>query len=365
MNSVNKTEAHNDQNRVSELSSSKAWWLLASAIAVAIVLGLGTLDLIRLLALPLAVFIFGLTLAAALEPAVAWLENWMPRLVAMLVVYLTLLLVFGGLLWLVVPSLVNQVVGLSDSLPALIDRVTQFINRWRGSLPGDSLTNTLLSQLSSLGSTLLQLPIVITSALSGVVLILFLSFYMLLEASDAIGFFLSLFSEERRPHVREVISAMGQSMGGYVRGSVITGLITGTGTFLGLQLLGINFALTLGVMTGLLELIPVAGPIIAAVIIVALTIIESPLKALYALLFMIVLQQVENHILVPNIMRNQTDVSPLLAILALFSGAAIGGLLGGLIAIPVAAALRVLVQQVIAPAIRRKTHAEPVEEGSG
>ena len=151
-------------------------------------------------------------------------------------------------------------------------------------------------------------------------------------------------------------------MGGYIRGVVINGMIVGFLTFVGLFIFGIDFAVVFGVMAGMLELLPVAGPILSGVIIVGLTLLQSPGKALAALIFIFVLQELENHILVPNIMRTQTDISSLLAVLALFAGDAIGGLLGALIAIPIAAALHVLVKQVLAPAIRKQTQAE-MQEG--
>jgi predicted PurR-regulated permease PerM len=189
-------------------------------------------------------------------------------------------------------------------------------------------------------------------------LILFVSFYILQESSRMQGFLLSLFPEERRPRVNTVIGEIAQAMGGYFRGVVINGVIVGFLTFVGLLLLGIDFALAFGALAGILELIPIAGPIVATIIIVGLTLFQSPGLALAALVFMVILQQIENNVLVPHIMRSQTDVSPLLSILAIFAGGAMGGLLGALIAIPIAAALRVLVRQVLAPAIRRQTGAE-------
>lgn len=360
---MERTETENGKNGLTGLSYSMVWWLLASALAVAIIVGLGTIQIFPLIAVPLAVFVFGLTLAAALQPMVSWLERWMPRLVAMLLVYLLILALLAGLTWIVVPSLVDQIQDFASRIPDLTDRAMEFAERLRGNLPGDSFINTVASQLSGLGGILLRLPLTITSIITGMLLVMFISFYMLLEAGDIQKFFLSLFPRERRSHVSEVASAILQSMGGYVRGVVINGVIVGVLTYVGLELLGINFALTFGVLSGVLELVPVIGPIVAGAIIVGFTLLQSPGQALIALIFVIVMQQIENNVLVPNIMRNQTDVSPLLSILALSVGAAIGGLMGALIAIPVAGALRVLVRQVIVPAIRSRADIEQTEDG--
>lgn len=361
---MNGPESRNNGPSVANLSYTNVWWLLMTAMAVALIVGLGALQAIRLLALPLAILIFSLTLAAALHPLVSWLEQRMPRLLAIILVYLLMIVLLAGLIWAIVPALVAQVQGLGSLIPDLAERARELIDRWDGSVSGDPFTNTLISQLSSLGPALLRLPLTITSILSGIFLVLFLSFYILLEVSRIQGFILSLFPEERRAHVDAVLIAMAQAMGGYFRGVVLNGIIVGFLTFLGLLIIGVDFALVFGVMAGLFELVPVVGPIVAAVIVVGLTLLQSPGQALAALIFMIILQQVENNILVPHIMRSQTNVSPLLSILAIFAGGAIGGLLGALIAIPIAAALRVLVLRVIAPAIRRQTGAEPAQGSS-
>jgi predicted PurR-regulated permease PerM len=343
------------------ISRTRAWWLIASAVTVALILGLGFLDIIRLLALPLAVFIFGVTLAAALDPFVARLGQRMPRVAATLLVYLILAIFIGILIWFIVPSLVTQMQDLVSILPGLFDQARQFVNALRGNFAGDTFANALLTQFGRLGPSLLSLPLGITSALAMVVLILFISFYLLLEAPSIWRSVLSLAPEERRAQINQTGNDMSQAMGGYIRGTVINGLIVGFLTFLGLELMGVSFALTFGVMAGMLELIPVIGPIVSGIIIVSLTLLQSPSKALWVLIFWIVLEQTENHILVPNIMRSQTNISPLMSILALFAGGAVGGFLGALVAIPIAAALRILFRQMIAPAIRRRTGAKPVK----
>lgn len=360
---MNKPSTNRTETGLGELPRSSAWWLFATSIAVALILGLGTLAAVHMLAIPLAVLILSLTLAAALEPVVAWLGDRIPRLLAIIVVYLLVVILLGGLIWVVIPSLVEQVVDLANRMPELIERARDLLNRWNRRLPGDTFTDALMSQVSGISSSLIRLPLAISSAIFGFFLILFLSFYILLGVSRMEGFLLSLFPDERREHVRDVVASMGQAMGGYVRGSVINGVIVGFLVFFGLLILDIDFAIAFGVLAGILELVPTMGPIIATIVIAGLTVLQSPGQALSVLIFLVVLQQVENHILVPNIMRNQTSISPLTTILALFAGGAVGGLMGALVAIPIAAALRVFIQKVLAPAIRRRTGAKEPSEG--
>lgn len=347
------------KTQLAELSVVHTWWLLASAIAVAITLGLGGLTVVRALGSPISVLVLGFTVAAALEPVVAQLERRLPRLLATVVVYAVLAIILAGIVWAVIPPLWGQLQGFGTGFPDITARARQLLPPSLGSLFGDSLTNAVKSQLGGgTQSASRSLPVAITTGLLDIIVMVFISIYTLLGKSGMRNFVLSLLPEDKRPRVREVMGSMANAMGGYVRGAAVNGVIMGVLTSLGLLLLGIRFALVLGALTGLLELVPVIGPILAGAIIVALALLQDPGKALEALVFMIALQQLEGHILVPNIMRAQTDISPVLSIVALLAGAQIGGLLGVAVALPIAAALTVLVREVIAPAIRKQTGAE-------
>jgi predicted PurR-regulated permease PerM len=153
-------------------------------------------------------------------------------------------------------------------------------------------------------------------------------------------------------------------MGGYVRGVAITGLIIGTVSYVGLLLIGVNFPLALAIIAGLSEFLPFIGPFIAGAVMVAVALLQSPTKALIAVLFAVALQQLEGNLIAPNVMHPQTCISPLTAIVALFAGASVGGILGALIAVPLAAAARVLIVELLLPAVRRQTGADPEDEGT-
>ncbi len=355
---MSTTSTQKSKTRLTELFTPRIWWLLATSIAAAIVLGSGALTLLHLVGSPICVLILGFTVAAALEPLVARLERRLPRLLATIIVYVIIAMFLAGVLWAVVPPLWGQIQGLGTGVPDITSRARQLLPPSIGNLFGDSFTNALKSQLAGgAKSAPLAVPMAITTGIVDLIVMVFISIYTLLGKSGMRGFFLSLFPDDKRPEIRRVLGAMADAMGGYIRGSVVNGVIMGVLTSLGLLILGVDFAIVLGAMTGLLELLPVIGPILAGAIIVALAVLQSPTKALAALIFMIALQQLEGHILVPNIMRSQTDISPVLSIVALLAGAEIGGLLGAAVSLPIAAALTVLVREVIAPAIRQQTGA--------
>jgi predicted PurR-regulated permease PerM len=193
-------------------------------------------------------------------------------------------------------------------------------------------------------------------------LVIVVSVYWLILSPRINNFVRSLFPPAQGQRIEALLSEMAGAMGGYLRGSAITSFIVGAITYVGLLILGIDYPLVLAVLAGLLEFIPMLGPIVAAVAITGVALTQSLTSALLVLVFMIGVQQLESQVLTPNIMRTQTHLSPLLTVVALFVGAAVGGFLGVLVSIPLTAALRVLAVRALAPAIRRRTGAPPPEQ---
>lgn len=338
------------------------WWLLAvSALAVGLILGLGTLTALDLLARPLLLLILGVAGAATLAPVVDWLDARLPRAAAVVLVFLALALFLAGVGALIFPALVDQARQVSDSAPALLERVQQFTGPLTGLAGGDgaSLLSMLANALGNFGSSIISLPLQVSSYIFDIILVIFIAVYLLLEAPGMRRFLSSLLPEGRAGRFNRVLDDMIRAMGGYLRGSAVNGLIVGLLTYIGLQIIGVDYPLVLAVLSGLFELVPTIGPILSAVPIVLIALGSSPTTALIALVFVVVLQQVENNLLVPHIMKRATDVSPLASILALFAGFSVAGILGALAAIPIVAALRVLVRQVVAPRVRRWTGAPP------
>lgn len=338
-----------------------SWWWLVTAGAGALVVGLGLMGAIQLLARPIALLIIALTIAATLSPIVNWFDRWIPWVLALLLVYLLLILVFAGIGLIVIPPLVAQAQNISNQVPDIAAQVQKWLANF-GQIDTTSLINILTSQLSSAGSSLVSLPVTIFSSIVDIVVIFFVSIYTLVAAPQMRRFILSLFPEGPDDRVIGVLAEMSNAMGGYFRGVAINSIIIGLLTYLGMLIIGVHFPLVLGILAGSLELVPMIGPVIAAIPMVITALLQSPTLALIALVYAIAMHQFENQILVPNIMRSQTDISPLLVILALISGYTVGGVIGALTAIPIVAALKVVVLEVIAPAVRSRTGADLKQE---
>ena len=341
-----------------------SWWHLVLGGSIALAIGLGTIGLIILLAQPLEVIIVGITIASSLAPVVNWMSRRIPRTLAVLLVYIILLLILSGIGLVIIPPLVEQVQQVSTSLPTLINQAQQMFNTL-GTVTSNSLINMLTSQFSNAASTLVTLPVMIFSSLFDALLVLFISVYGLLEAPGIQRFIVSLFSGGRSERVTSILEEMTRAMGGYVRGAVINGLIIGTLTYIGLSIIGVEFPIVLGLLAGVLEMIPFLGPIIAAIPTLIIALLQSPTQALFVLIYVIIMHQFESNILVPNIMHSQTEISPLFALLALLIGFTIGGVLGALTTIPLFTAVWVLVKDVLAPAIRKSTGANVLERDKG
>ena len=331
--------------------SAGRWWRLALIGALALLLALGLLEVVEVIARPLALLVAAIVLAEALAPLVDWLARRFNRTLAVVLVYLALLLLAVLVGWLVVPTLVEQARDFVPLVPQVIERAQVWIGRFDLSEDG-SLVRGLQGYASRLTDLLLSTPMTLASYLLEATLVVFMSAYWLAAQPDISRFFLSLFLDAQRRRARAVLAEMGETMGGYVRGVVIDAAIIGVLVYLGLTVIGVEYTLVLALIAGVSEVIPIVGPILGAIPAIAVALLDSPTKALIVLGFYVAVQQVESNLLTPFIMHSQTDIPPILTLFAILVGGAIGGLFWVLIAIPTMGALRVLVLRVVAPAVR-------------
>ena len=346
------------QSPASPPPARAAYWRWTVPIAAAIILGFGTLVSIRYIARPIAMLIVAVAIATALEPVVDALSRRMRRGLAIALVYLLLTAAAVGVAWILIPTILAQGEELVKRAPQLAEQARRWTERSDAAL-GIQISVLFATAPERLSRLLVALPLRVFRVALDVLLVGFLSAYWIVGAPALKRFVLSLLPEHQRASSETTLRMIGQSMGGYVRGSAINAVIMGALAWLGLMLIGVPYALMLGTITLLLEPIPILGPILAAVPVIVVAYLQSPSLALVALGLYVALQQIEGQVLTPNIMRRQTDMPQTLVIFAVLAGGAIGGLLGILAAIPLVAALRVIVIRVVAPAIRRGTGALP------
>jgi predicted PurR-regulated permease PerM len=332
---------------------STHWWRTVLAGVFGLVIAVSFLVLFWLLAYQFALIVLGISIAAALSPLVSKLQRHMPRLLAVLLVYLVILLIFAGTLAMIIPPLVNQGQEIAQQAPAWIEQVEVWAEEWRLIDEIPRLIEFMYEEVERIGTALVSVPVGIARAGFDIFIILVVSVYSLLEGLSTKRFIQSLFPEDLADKVISVLAKMLHAMGGFVQTVAINAAVIGLLTYLGLLIIGVDFPLVLGLFAGMMEVIPYLGPIIAAIPILIVALFDSPTTALITFAFLIVLQQFESYVFLPYVMRTQTKVSPLAVVVALIIGGALGGLMGVLVALPLMAALTVFIVEVAAPAIQR------------
>lgn len=301
----------------------------------------------------LILYISGL-LAIGLGPTVRGIEHSItgtriPRWLAILVIYLSLvaLLTLVGLL--VVPPLVQQAQDLWTRLPELLDRGQDLLIRY-GLLNHRITLEEAVRGAPAPGDAVGTVAFAVTRVVSGIVAfvtILILTFYLLVEADSLFAGFARLFPRADRPRVEIVAEKISRKVSAWLNGQLILAGSIGLSAAIGLYLLDVPYFYVLALLAAIGETIPVVGPVFAAVPAVGVALTVSPRTALFTLLFMVAQQQVENHLLVPKVMERQVGVSAVTVIVALLIGGSLLGLVGALLAVPSAAILQVVVQELL------------------
>ena len=188
----------------------------------------------------------------------------------------------------------------------------------------------------------------IITIIAATVTIVFLTFFMLLEGKGWVERVYSLFPEESQPRWRRVGDDIYETVGGYVTGNILISLIAGTSITIVLLIMGVPYAVALGLLVAFLDLIPLAGATIAGIIVAIVAFLHSVPAGIVAVVFVIVYQQLENHFLQPVIYGRTVQLSPLVVLISVLVGAELAGILGALAAIPVAGSLQVIVRDQLA-----------------
>ena len=282
-------------------------------------------------------------IAAAINGPVSWLQKHkVPRLLGVIFIYLLLLLLLGLIVTLIFPPLAEQIKQLAVHFPEFMEKIGLSVQEWWGKykLEGslqtflDKISNKLAQATSSVFGTIIGL----FGGLISAVIILVISFYLAVQEKGAKRFLVSLTPNEHQSYLADLIERIESKIGGWLRGQLLLMFIIGCLTYIGLYFLGVKYALTLALVAALLEIIPYIGPILAAIPAVILAFFQSPFLALLVILLYIVIQQLENYIIVPQVMKRAVGLNPVVIIIVMLIGAKLAGLLGIILAVPVTAA---------------------------
>jgi predicted PurR-regulated permease PerM len=303
--------------------------------------------------------VIALFLALALDPLVAWIQRRtkLKRGLSIALAYVLVALAIVGIGATFVPKLVSEVNGLVDATPGYVKDLTKgrgrlgflerkyhVVEKVRKEVkkPGGA------KRILGLSGTAVAVTKSVVTAIAATVTIVFLTFFMLLEGRDWLDRFFSLLPERAQPRWRAVAHDIYRTVGGYVSGNLLISLIAGTAATVMLLLMGVPYAVALGLLVAVLDLIPLAGATLAAIVVCLVAFLHSVPAGIVAVVFFVVYQQLENHFLQPVIYGRTVQLSPLAVLISVLVGAELAGILGALAAIPVAGSIQVLIRDWLA-----------------
>jgi predicted PurR-regulated permease PerM len=315
----------------------------------------GLLYVLYLVRATLLLVFIAIFLAVALGPAVdAFGRRGVPRGLSVLFVYLLITMVIVGVGLLVVPPVVTQVQGLADDIPGYVQDLRQnetfrkYDDRYDISTKVNEQAAKLPTRLGDAAGALQAVTVGVFGAIVKLVTVLTMTFFLLLDGKGMFSFLVRLRGAGAESRYRQIAEDIYKSTAGYVAGNLLISVIAGTTAYLVMLILGVPFRVPLAVLFAFLDLIPLVGATIGGVAIAIVTAFHDfPTDTIVWLVVFVVYQQFENNVLQPIIYRRTVDVAPLLVIVAILIGSSLLGVLGALVAIPVAAAIQIVVKDLL------------------
>jgi predicted PurR-regulated permease PerM len=319
--------------------------------AIGVVAGLYLLWLIRGV---IGVVFMAVFLAVALGPAVDWFERRVGarRSMAILLTYLSLLLTVAAIGFLVVPPIVEQTTKFVENVPEYAAQirdnstVRRLDKKYDATHRLEQEAAKLPARFGDAASTLQSIVLGVFNAVITIVTVLVLTFFLLLDGRRVFEWMIRELGPIRGPRARAIADDVYRSVGGYVVGNLAISAIAGITTYLVLTVLAVPFAVPLAVLMAFLDLVPLVGASIAGLIIAIVAGLGGnfPADLIVWVVFFVVYQQVENNLLQPLIYRRTVALHPLLVIVAILIGASLVGIVGALLAIPIAGAVQIVVK---------------------
>lgn len=317
-----------------------------------LVLFAGILYLVYLIRDVVVLLFIALFLAVALGPAVDFFHRRkIPRAASILLVYLLGLLAVFLVGLLVVPPIVSQVEDVAKQAPKYLQDIRdnktlrEFDDKYKITQKLEEQASKLPSALGSAAGTLQSVTVGIFSAAVKLIAVLSITFFLLLDGQRLTTFIFGLMKPRRERRVRHLAEQVYGAVAGYVAGNLIISVVAGLVTYTTLELLGVPFAVPLAVLVAFLDLIPLVGATIGAIVVGLVSLfVDFPTATIVWLIVAVVYQQLENHIVQPIVYRQTVDVRPLVVIVSILIGASLLGVLGALVAIPVAATVQILLR---------------------
>ena len=336
------------------MSGLRPWIVSGAGLAIGVALVVGLL-IFAWAASPVLVFVFvAIILGSGLQPIVAWLRDRLHvgRGAAILLVYGLFLLIVIAMVLVVLPAAIAQLGRTLEALPPFFERLRDWASTLRPAALSAAVTGVVEAaartfrppDLAANGQAVVQVGATVAGGIMSLLTLLTVVYFWLTERARLQRYVLAFLPQHRRATARDVWNQAETRLGMWVRGQLILMSALGIGTGVAYTLLGVPGAILLGLISALAEGIPIVGPLLGAIPAVVVAATVSPQLALAVAGIYVVLQFIEGNILVPLVMRNTVGISPFLVIFSVLAGAAAGGLIGALLAVPIAATAEILLE---------------------
>jgi predicted PurR-regulated permease PerM len=323
------------------------------AVSLGVVLGFYVLYLIRAV---LFLFLVAVLLATAIEPLVFRLRRGpFSRGQGILLVYTGIMLVIFAIAAVVVPVFLREAGGFSETYPQLLQNARDAVYGLDQRVLGPAAEKVVekASSPSAVagadgGETAITVGLTVVEGLFAAVTVFVVAYYWLTERIEIKRAFTTLFPREHRHRVGLIWGEVETALGGWVRGQLLLMLFIGVLATAGYIVMGLKYALVLGLLAGLFEIVPLVGPWLGAVPALMVAVMQDFKLAVIVGVYLLIIQNVEANVLVPRVMQRTVGVSSLVVLLGILIGATLGGIAGALVAVPLAAAIQVVLRNLVA-----------------
>lgn len=303
----------------------------------------------------LALFFLSVIFAATLDPAVDWFQKkGFPRPLGVTVLYVAFFVVLSILLSFLIPPLVSQLKLFSENLPAYGESLTKsfsgfetYVKSYGLEFNSHEFLNNIFGNLNQSSTKIFSTTVGVFALLISSVAVLSLTFYMLVKEDGMKRFLISITPNKNQNYVVSLAERIQSKIGRWLLGQMFLMISVFMLDFVALSIFRIPYALILAILAGFLEIVPYLGPIISATVAAMVGFIISPFTGLVILIILTIIQQIESHIIVPQIMKKAVGLNPVAVILALLIGAKLGGTVGAILAVPIATSVGIFMLDML------------------
>lgn len=295
-------------------------------------------------------FLISIIISSAIDPLADYLhKKKIPRGLSVLFVYILFLGIVALVVSLLIPPMIDQFQSLTQN--NFYDNFMLRVGGFRDTLQKLGINETVTQNIKQFANTFSQGLVNagkgVVSGFISVITVLVVSFYLTAEENGTKNFIKHLIPFKNQAYVSKLVTKIQRKMGNWVVGQFLLSLAVFVLTYIGLLILHVDYALVLALIAGLLEIVPIIGPIISVIPAAFFGFIQNPPLALAVIILYLIVQQLENHLLVPMIMSKSTGLNPVLVILGVLVGGSLGGFVGAIIAIPLISGIQVFIYDVM------------------